>query len=345
MPDRKPDFSRLKKVLTRDGEPDCLPFYELFADPEIVHVVTGKPPGLSSHVEFQHKMGYDYASAGVAFGYPQNWITVGDTAGLSRGQRSFIDNNNGMIQDRAGFDAYPWPALPENAAVHVNELTGILPAGMKAIVAMPGGVLENVMWLMGYIPFSYAIQDDEQLVYDMFGRIGADFTKALDRCLSQADLSRVGAVVMGDDMGFKTSVMISPGLMRKYVFPWQKKLVDVAHDYGLPFILHACGNLELIMDELIDYVGIDAKHSYEDIIQPVAEVKKRYGHRLAILGGVDMHFLSSQSAEQVREYTRRVIAQCAPGGGYALGTGNTVSNYVPLVNYYAMLDAGRDWRY
>jgi uroporphyrinogen decarboxylase len=30
-----------------------------------------------------------------------------------------------------------------------------------------------------------------------------------------------------------------------------------------------------------------------------------------------------------------------PGGGYCLGTGNTVANYIPLESYFAMLDEGR----
>ena len=94
------------------------------------------------------------------------------------------------------------------------------------------------------------------------------------------------------------------------------------------------------MDDLIDYVGIDAKHSFEDIIMPVADAKKKYGDRVAILGGVDMNFITRATPDEVREYTRKVIKECAPGGGYALGCGNTVANYIPPENYLAMLDEG-----
>jgi len=40
---------------------------------------------------------------------------------------------------------------------------------------------------------------------------------------------------------------------------------------------------------------------------------------------------------------RRTLAVCQPGGGYCLGTGNSVANYIPLDNYLAMLDEGRRW--
>jgi len=38
---------------------------------------------------------------------------------------------------------------------------------------------------------------------------------------------------------------------------------------------------------------------------------------------------------------RETLAVCQPGGGYCLGTGNSVANYVPVENYLAMLDEGR----
>jgi len=39
----EPDFKRLRKVLKNEGEPDRVPFYELFADKEIMEAVLGKP--------------------------------------------------------------------------------------------------------------------------------------------------------------------------------------------------------------------------------------------------------------------------------------------------------------
>lgn len=296
---------------------------------------------LDKIIEFQYKMGYDYASAGINFIYPKNLLSTDDTAELSREKRNFVDDNHGMIEDRKDFDKYPWLKINSSAFYGINETIKYLPDGMKIILSMPGGILENVMWLMGYVPFSYAIHDDEQLIWDIFEKIGSDFVNVLEYCLSNTDISKIGALVMGDDMGYNHSTMISPLLLRKYVFPWQKKLVDVIHRYDLPMILHSCGNLEEIMDDLIDYVGIDAKQSFEDNIMPVAEAKRKYGKRIAILGGADIHFLATKNEEQVRNYVAEMIEACAPGGGYALGTGNTVANYIPLNNYLAMLDEGR----
>ncbi len=341
MKEFKPDFSRLRKVLLRDGEPDIVPFWELFADTEIIEAVIGKPVTIESAIEYQLKLGFDYAGAGVFLIYDKKLKSTEDTAELSRGQRTFVDDNHGVIETRKDFDAYKWPEVTEAVAINVDKTAKLIPDGMKVIVGLPGGVLENVMWLMGYVPFSYAIHDDEQLISDLFEKIGSDFCKALKLTLENCDISKIGAVSIGDDMGFKHSTMISPELLRKYVFPWHKKLVDIAHSYDLPMILHSCGYLDEVMDDIIDYCGFDAKQSFEDNITPITVAKKKWGDRIALIGGIDMHFLCTANEEQIRAYVDNVIEVCAPGGGYALGTGNTVANYIPLENYLVMLDQGR----
>jgi hypothetical protein len=79
-------------------------------------------------------------------------------------------------------------------------------------------------------------------------------------------------------------------------------------------VLHSCGNVEAVMKDLISFVGIDAKHSFEDAIEPVGSVKRRYGNRIGVVGGIDMDFLARQSVAEVATYTRRVLEECAPGG-------------------------------
>ena len=92
------------------------------------------------------------------------------------------------------------------------------------------------------------------------------------------------------------------------------------------------------MDDLIDYVKIDAKHSNEDVIMPIGEIKAKWGNRIAILGGVDVNYLCTHSTSEIAEYTKRVLDECAEGGGFAIGTGNTVANYIPVDNYLALVE-------
>ena len=97
------------------------------------------------------------------------------------------------------------------------------------------------------------------------------------------------------------------------------------------------------MPDLLDDVRIDGKHSFEDTIEKVTDAKERYGDRVALLGGIDVDFLCRASEDEIRKRVRNTLDKCMPGGGYCLGSGNTVANYVPLDNYLAMLDEGRQW--
>ncbi|MCD6302234.1 MAG: uroporphyrinogen-III decarboxylase-like protein, partial [Anaerolineae bacterium] len=75
----------------------------------------------------------------------------------------------------------------------------------------------------------------------------------------------------------------------------------------------------------------------------VIEHKRLYGDRLAALGGIDVDFLCRADEEAIRRRVRNTLDACMPGGGYCLGTGNSVANYIPLENYLIMLDEGRRW--
>lgn len=333
----KPDFKRLLKVLMREGEPDILPLYEFFVDDSVARRATGEKGLVDAQIGFFFRMGYDYAPIYTNFSYERYTLEAKKNSLPST--RSFVDENKGIIETRRDFDEYRWPVIDDGAAKYVAEASAKLPDGMKMIYLLPAGILENVMWLMGYIPFSYAIADDEQLVWDMFEKIGENHLAIMRRCLERCERRKLGAVAMGDDMGFSHSTMISPALLRKFVFPWQKQVADLAHEYGVPFILHSCGNLETVMDDLIDFVGIDAKHSFEDKIMPVSDAKKKYGGRVAILGGVDMSYLCTAEWNDLEAYIANTIQSCAPGGSYALGTGNSLADYVPMQSFQVLLDA------
>jgi uroporphyrinogen decarboxylase len=116
----------------------------------------------------------------------------------------------------------------------------------------------------------------------------------------------------------------------------------MAHAADRLYLLHSCGKLDAIMEDLIEDVRIDAKHSFEDTIEDVCDAKKAYGDRIALLGGIDMDFMCRADEKAIRARVRRTL-ECCGASGYCLGTGNSMANYVPIDNFLAMLDEGRRW--
>jgi uroporphyrinogen decarboxylase len=174
---------------------------------------------------------------------------------------------------------------------------------------------------------------------DAISRKLEDIYETVIRRLLEYD--RVKIIWGSDDMGFRGGPLISPDDLREFVLPGHKLMAGLSHQAGRPYLLHSCGNLDLIMEDLIEMVGIDARHSFEDNIEDVTRANEKYGNRIAILGGIDVDFLCRSNEHEIRSRVRQTLDDCMPGGGYCLGSGNSIANYIPVDNYLAMLDEGR----
>ena len=337
------DFGRLLSVLRRGGEPDRVPFFELKSDIEAAVLGEEDGPGwgyvdvdedaLERHVRHQRLLGYDYLDwRSRTFAFRRAERGTGET---DQGERSYVQAGASLISSREEFENYPWPDMETVDYSGLDRLAEVLPPKMK-IIARFSGVLENTLWIAGYQTLCMMLYDDRELAGKCFDAVGSRVLEYFARC---AQHPAVGAVCLGDDMGFKTQTILSPADLREFVLPWHERICTAAQEAGKPSILHSCGNLEEIMDDVIA-CGWDAKHSFEDQVLPVWEAKERYGDRIAVLGGFDMDKIARFSPQKVREHTSELLQRCGPGGGWALGTGNSVADYVPPQNYVAMLDEG-----
>ncbi len=330
-----PDWTRLHQALTRNGEADRVPLYELTVSFDCMEQVLGRSrperPEKQAPAEWARfrtdfflKTGYDFVGVGTPVGFA--------------GKRPVSDSSSalqGIIHDRESFDAYTWPEITEEALCCVKAAAAVLPDGMKIRPRGMGGILATTVRLMGFEGLSFALVDDPELVRMVTTEIGKRSLQLFER-YAQADA--VDFITLGDDMGFKTSTMFSPDMLREFILPWHRKIVQAIHAGGKVAILHSDGNLEKIMDDVIA-CGWDARHSIEDQIITAPEAKRRWGDHIAICGAFDMDLLSRFTPQEVRNHTRYLIQTCAPDGGWAFGTGNAVSSYIPIENYTAMLEA------
>ncbi|MEI8387559.1 MAG: hypothetical protein WCG76_08160 [Verrucomicrobiota bacterium] len=66
------------------------------------------------------------------------------------------------------------------------------------------------------------------------------------------------------------------------------------------------------------------------------EAYELYGTRIGILGGIDVDFLSRSTPEQIRRRCTAILEQTMSRGGYALGSGNSITDYIPAENFVAL---------
>jgi len=64
---------------------------------------------------------------------------------------------------------------------------------------------------------------------------------------------------------------------------------------------------------------------------------RRWGGQIATMGGIDLDFIIRSSVEAIQKRCRAILALTAAKGGYALGTGNSVPEFIDDDKYLAMV--------
>ena len=331
MKKRTPEFDNILRAFHKE-RPERPTLFELFMNMPLYEAVNGRRfhgGGMLGELAFTAEafaaLGYDYATTkacGMVF----------PTRGQGHLQTISL-NDGGMVTDWESFARYPWPDPDAFDYSHLGDIEPHLPGNMKLLVMTSGGVLENVTAIVGYETLCYMLYEEPELVQALFDEVGKRLYRYYERAL---EFETVGFLSSNDDWGFNTQTFLSPAAMRQYVFPWHKRFVDLAHGAGRPILLHSCGNLSQVMEDVIQ-MGFDAKHSFEDGIQPVEEAYEQWAGRICILGGIDVDFICRETEEAIKARVRAMLQRTSARGGYLLGTGNSVPEYIPRQNYLAMV--------
>jgi uroporphyrinogen decarboxylase len=360
------DFEHFRKVVMRETTDGPVPIIELMADGSIMGKVTGKPYPVDAMTELMAlidprgdispealEVGLKFMDLSLAFSTAVGYDTV-MTAPIvpiprTRAQydgceeqgksRPWQNEHSGIITDRAAFDSFEWPSLDKISMAPLDYLGELLPSGMK-IHVLYMGIFEDLRAIMGFEPMAIKSIEEPELLGDILEQLTVLAEAAVDQAAAHP---ATGYVFYADDMGFNHATMLSPKFFREWIIPRQKRIAQACHKHGKPFLFHSCGHIDAIMEDLITEVGIDGIHSFQDVIEPVEDVYRKYGDRIAILGGVDVDLLTQGTPEKVRARCRQILDVCGKAGGFAIGSGNSVTSYCKIENYYAMIDETRKW--
>ena len=197
------------------------------------------------------------------------------------------------------------------------------------------------MWAADLRRLDYFLMDlidNPRLARELL-EITSDFAIKLAR-----EAVRAGAdvIVVGDDVAFRSGLMLSPVLFRDFLLPHFQRLVDAVHEEGALCIKHSDGDIRKIM-ELIVETGVDGINPLEPVASmDIGEVKRRYGDRLCLLGNIDCGaLLSSGKTQEVEKAVKETIRVAAPGGGYIMASSNAIHSAVKPENYAAMISGNK----
>jgi len=338
----------LRRALLLEGEGDRVPLAEVYIDPYIKELFLSRPiKDLDDLVEFYYRAGYDYVELRqglgmyMAEGYsgrtPCLNVSFTQASGkeMPRRRRVWAQEHMGVIRNDQDLADYPWPRIEDFDFSEFETVRRILPKGMKIIAV--GGKVFSVAWeMMGFETFCLNLVTNLGLVQRLMERIAELQMQIFER---MASFDGVGAMWLADDLAYATALMVSPEFYRNHLFPWFVEYKKVCQKYSLPLIFHSDGRITEVIEDLIA-CGINALHPIEPKAMDIYELKQKYGSRVCLIGNIDLgETLSRGTSRMVEEEVRQKIFRLAPGGGYCIGSSNAITDYVPVENYRALLEA------
>lgn len=157
----------------------------------------------------------------------------------------------------------------------------------------------------------------------------------------------VHGIVIADDMAFNSGTFISPELLRELIFPYLEEEVYQIKRMGVPVFLHSDGDIRKILPDIIS-IGFDGWQAVQaptgwEYTQYMAEIKRKYGDKLTLMGNINVDLLGRGSPEEIREEVRELIKVASPGGGFILSSSNELGKETSPENCLAMYRAGEKY--
>ncbi len=335
-----PSINVFLKTLRRE-KVNYIPLAELGVHPKIKELFLAKKiEGLKDEVDFWYKAGYDYIKLQPKADF--NPMKIGMDNNVSYNDdgtifRKWASESNGVISNFADFEKYTFPTTSDFEYISFEKVKSLLPDGM-GVIGQYGDIFTMTWEMMGFESFSIALFENEDLIKNLNDKLG-ELVLSMFEYFAQSDA--VDAIWYSDDIAYTNSLMVSPQVLDKYFFPWLKKIGDLAKQYNKPLIYHTDGILYDVFDKIIE-CGVDAIHPIEPKAMNIADVKQRYGNKLCLIGNIDVDLLSRGTVNDIRKNVIKNIEEVGKDGGYCVGSGNSIPEYVKLENYIAMIEAVKE---
>ena len=332
----RPDIKQLLTTLKR-GKGTHIPLAELGVHPLIKEKFSGRPIStLEDDIEFWHKAGYDYIKLQPKADFNPAGIGIDKNVMVyleGTLTRKWASENNGIITSFDELERFVFPSPSDFEYTNFERVRDLLPEGM-GVIGQYGDIFTMTWEMMGFENFSFAWFENPELITALNERVG-NLVVSMFEYFAQSPA--VDAIWYSDDIAFTNGLLVSPDILDAVFFPWLKKIGDLCKKYDKPLIYHTDGILYDVFDKIIGS-GVDAIHPIEPKAMKIKEVKERYGDRLCLVGNIDVDLLSRGTADEVRKMVRQNIEDTGNSGGYCVGSGNSIPEYVKFENYIAMID-------
>lgn len=231
---------------------------------------------------------------------------------------------------------HPNPALPEKTMELIDLVREN--SGGKYFLMLHGDATYGIPSGQDMESFSYRLIDDPEGV-----KVEADkkVNDVLERAQRLRDHGGLDGFALCSDYCLNTGPFLSPAQFAEFVAPYLAKLIKGYREMGFYTIKHTDGNIMPIIDQLVECKP-HALHSLDPQAGvDIAEIKRRYGQRVCLIGNVNCGLMDTGTDEEVRQSARYALKYGMPGGGYIFSTSNCIYTGMKLARYETMLEVWR----
>jgi hypothetical protein len=204
----------------------------------------------------------------------------------------------------------------------------------------PGMGLQGIINEVGLEAFSYYLADCPEIITELLECSTVNAVTWIEHLPPDHGIE---AVFSGDDIAFKSGPLLHPRWFEMHYYHRMARICDAYHARGIKVLFHSDGNLNLILDGLVE-AGIDGLNPIEVLAgMDVADIHRRHPD-LFMTGAIDVsQLLPLGTPQQVYDTVVRTID--AAEGRIMIGSSTELNNEVPLENYLALRDAVLDHPY
>ena len=235
----------------------------------------------------------------------------------------------------------------------VDDYIKKIPSPKKALLLFPGpGIRYKLSWCFSTLfECHWAFRGMENALMDFYlypeetKRLYAAMTEyhkgIILRCKKELHCN---GVFFTDDLGTQTGPFMSPEIFREFFFPYYKELCDYTHSLGMHFFLHSCGNIEILMPQLIE-AGVDVIHPIQKFAMDQEEVFNKYHDQVAFFYGLDLQqIIPNGTSDEVEAEIKQKVDTFSKAKGRLLFTfGNALTPDCPIDNFVRVLKVARTY--
>jgi len=224
---------------------------------------------------------------------------------------------------------------PDWAAMHRKYDNREYPLGLSICGAY--GTPRN---FFGEEKLAYVYFDDPDLIHDIMRWWVRFYTRLVTNVTQH--FSGIDYIFLWEDMAYKTGPLISPAFAKRFMVPYYEELFAHIRSCGIDIIqLDTDGNAEVLLDLFVD-AGVNALIPLEIAagMEPLT-IRRRYGHRLALMGGIDKRAVA-EGGEAMRKEVMRKVPDLLKDGGYVPGEDHSTPPDTPFENFRAFVELVRE---